>query len=156
MQSAHASHGSMLHQAGRHLQDGHAVCRRKDDAQRQTVLQRCTLCSACMLFIPLCSLLWPVSPDSPLHQLEQKHLLGRSARGDDALKIMKSELEPSVTAKAACQRKRTDRLRMLGSCARPYSTSAISANAVYVPRMPNAAMVPRLRKNCFFFTDRPA
>ena len=47
------SHGHMRHKTGRYLQDSHAVRRRKDNAQGQTVLQRCNLCSACMSYTPL-------------------------------------------------------------------------------------------------------
>ena len=32
----------------------------------------------------------------------------------------------------------------------------MSAKATYVPRMPKEAIVAKLRKNCFFLTDRPA
>ena len=32
-------HSAMRHKAGQYLQDGHAVCRRKYDAQRQAILR---------------------------------------------------------------------------------------------------------------------
>ena len=39
---------------------------------------------------------------------------------------------------------------------KPYRVKAMTANAVYVPRMPRLAIVGRFLKKAFFLTDSPA
>ena len=50
----------------------------------------------------------------------------------------------------------TEKLSTLGSFEKAYKTQAMTAKAMYVPRTPKIAMLAKLRKNCFFFTEMPA
>ena len=45
---------------------------------------------------------------------------------------------------------------MFGSLEKTYSTHAMTAKAMYVPKTPKDAMLAKLRKNCFFLTEIPA
>ena len=53
------------------------------------------------------------------------------------------------------QRELTARV-MLMNLEKPYSVKAMTAKAMYVPRMPRLAMVGRFLKKAFFLTDSPA
>lgn len=45
---------------------------------------------------------------------------------------------------------------MLMNFEKPYSVTAMTAKAIYVPKIPRLAIVGKLRKNAFFRTDSPA
>lgn len=55
-----------------------------------------------------------------------------------------------------CERKNLTARVILSTPEKPYSMKAMTANAMYVPKIPRLAMVGRFLKKAFFLTDRPA